>query len=67
MPSFGGDTAVGFEQVIGMVCRWSTQDAFDGLTHSFLTAKQLFPGFFFTFFYAIFTFLRPEHHCYAKL
>ena len=35
------------------------------LTHSFLTAKQLFPGFF-TFFYAIFSFLRPEHDCYAK-
>ena len=36
-----------------------------GLTHSFLTAKQLFPGFF-TFFYAIFKFLRPEPDCYAK-
>ena len=35
------------------------------LTHSFLTAKQLFPGFF-TFFYAFFLFLRPEHDCYAK-
>ena len=35
------------------------------LTHSFLTAKQLFPGFF-IFFYAIFRFLRLEHDCYAK-
>ena len=35
------------------------------LTHSFLTAKQLFPGFF-PFFYAIFKYLRPEHDCYAK-
>ena len=30
-----------------------------------VTAKQLFPGFF-TFFYAIFKFLRPEHDCNAK-
>ena len=36
------------------------------LTHSFLTTKQLFPGFVFTFFYAIFKLLRPEHDCYAK-
>ena len=36
------------------------------LTHSFLTAKQLFCGFF-TFFYAIFSFLRPEHDSYANL
>ena len=35
------------------------------LTHSFLTAKQLFFGFF-TFFYAIFKCLKPEHDCYAK-
>ena len=35
------------------------------LTHSFLTAKHLFPGFF-TFFYAIFKFLKPEYDCYAK-
>ena len=35
------------------------------LTLSFLTAKHLFPGFF-TFFNAIFKFLRPEHDCYAK-
>ena len=35
------------------------------LTHSFLTAKQRFPGFL-TFFYAIFKLLRPEHDCYAK-
>ena len=33
---------------------------------SFLTAKQHFPGFFFTFFYAILKCLRPEHDCYAK-
>ena len=37
----------------------------NGLTHSFPTAKQLFPGFF-TFFFAIWTFLRPKHDCYAK-
>ena len=36
------------------------------LTHSFLNAKHLFPGFF-TYFYAIFEFLRLEHECYAKL
>ena len=36
------------------------------LTHSFLTAKDLFTRFFFTFFYAIFKFLRPEHDCYAR-
>ena len=35
------------------------------LTHSFLTAKQLFPRIF-TFFYAISKFSRPEHDCYAK-
>ena len=33
--------------------------------HFFLAAKQHFPGFF-TFFYAIFKFLRPEHNCYEK-
>ena len=35
------------------------------LTHSFPTAKQLFPDFF-TFFYATLKFLRPEHDFYAK-
>ena len=35
------------------------------LTHSFLIAKQLFPGFF-TFFQAILEFSRPEHDCNAK-
>ena len=38
---------------------------FSLMVHSFLTAKQLFPGLF-TFFYLIFQFLRPEHDCYAK-
>ena len=44
---------------------WSSGGLLSTLTHSFLTEKQLFPGFF-TFFYAIFKFLRPEHDWYAK-
>ena len=35
------------------------------LTHFFLIAKQLFPGFF-TFFHAILSIFKPEHDCYAK-
>ena len=53
-------------------CGFFAKDQFQGrpafrasLTHSFLTAKQLFPGFF-KFFYAIFKLLRPEHDCYAN-
>ena len=51
-------------------CHLEQQLVIDGgfeasLSHSFLTAKQLFTGFF-TFFYAIFLFFRPEHDCYAK-
>ena len=37
----------------------------NALTHSFPTAKQLFPRFL-PFFYAIFSFLRPEHDCFVK-
>ena len=36
-------------------------------SHPFLPdCKTTFSWIFFTFFYAIFKFLRPEHDCYAK-
>ena len=45
---------------------FSRQNGFLFKTHSIPTAKQLFPGFIFTFSFAIFTYLRPEQDCYAK-
>ena len=48
-----------------VICIVSIKDNFNLLTHSCLTEKQFFPGFFISFFF-IFPFLRPEHDCYAK-
>ena len=71
----GGGRAIRFSKILSDFCSRGLKHfvlclkglgiSIRSLTHSFLTAKQLFPGFF-TFFSAIFKILRPEHDCYAK-